>query len=69
MDFRNKRYCPWQDDTLWGERAAKSGLLYGVYDNELNRKCTDKEQGGLIQSKEQSVLKAVAMNIAIKKSK
>ena len=62
MDFNGKRYCPWTDDTLMGSAVVESGLKYGVYDNLNNRKCSDREQGGLITSYARAFDKAVEMN-------
>lgn len=50
LNFTDKRFTIWKDEGQKGTKALKLGLIYGVYDNKLNRKCTFKEQSGIIKA-------------------
>ena len=60
--MEEKRYTTWRDETFWKKSAVDSGLVYGVYDNEKERKCTDKEQGGVITSYDDALKRVNEMN-------
>lgn len=50
MNFSRKKFTTWTDETKWGSVAVENGLVYGVWDNELN-KCVSyaiREEFGVI---------------------
>lgn len=61
-----RRFVTWHDETLWGDNATNSGLVFGVYDTKLNRKCFDSEQGGIITSMDAAIKRVKEMNKGVK---
>lgn len=61
MNFNNKRYTYWVDETFSGEFAIQTGLVYGVYDTKLNKKWYHPDNIP-ITSRKQAIEQAILLN-------
>lgn len=65
MNFKEKRYTVWTDETAWRKTAVESGLRYGIYDNQIDNCLSTlhtKEEFGIITSLQRAREVATILN-------